>query len=139
MLKFYAVLIPAICGIAGCTSAPDCAGQETKNDILDGAKKARVMSAYIFNRSTQYQQYTAKNTGNFQEYMALQNEMAAAKTDLQLDNIVTVAKSSVGSLTCKATLSKAVDGWGGATQEINYTVEKTSDGKSLVTPDFPEN
>ena len=91
------------------------------------------MDAYILNRSPQFQRFTATNTGSSEAYVALLKEFSAAKKDFQLDDIVTVAKSPVGSLSCKATLSETIAGWGGATQEINYTVEKTSDGKTLVT------
>jgi len=59
---------------------------------------------------------------------------AVEKMEYSLANIITTATDKdTGSVSCKADLVGEVPDWGKATQQITYTVEKTTDGDLYAT------
>jgi hypothetical protein len=58
----------------------------------------------------------------------------ASAIQYRLENIIMTDKNEqTGAVMCKATLFGSVDDWGEKSQNIQYSVEKTSDGKLFAT------
>ncbi len=59
---------------------------------------------------------------------------ALSNIEYTLENIILTDKNKeTGAVSCKATMNAEVPDWGGASKDITYTVEKTSEGELYAT------
>jgi len=80
-----------------------------------------------------YKEYKSITSRVNDDYKSLFSKEIRRATYKIVNSIMTYQDQSTGMVMCKATLHVSLDGWGEADQDIVYKVEKTTDGKLVVT------